>query len=282
MPEGPRRGTEPRNDNPFAVDFTAAHPARLQSYLTGGGDWFAADREAAEKMSAPVPGGLDTARVSVQAVGAFARRAMRFLAAEAGVRQFVSVGVAPPGERTLHDAVLEVAPDARFLYVSDDPVVLAESHELCRGAPDGAVAYAHGALADLSGLLGRATDTLDVAAPVAVSLLANLCFEPDENDPQAIVAEIVDELAPGSHTVVAHPTFDIGAEGMPEAAARLREKLSVPWVVRTREEIARFFDGLAMVDPGLVPIEDWRPDADTPRGLGGRPIPLFAGVGRKP
>jgi hypothetical protein len=281
MPDGSDRRTNPDDENPFAVDFSVAHPARVQSYLAGGGSHFAADREAAEKMAASLPGGVETARGVVRVLGAFVRRTMRYLAGEADVRQFVSVGVAPPSERKVHDVVWEVAPDARFVYISDDAVVLAESHELRRGAPDGAIAYVHGTLPDLPKLLGRVTDTLDLATPIAVSLVTTLSFEPDESNPHAIVAEVVGMLAPASHLVVAHPSFDISAAGMSEASERLSQRLNVPWVVRSRDEIARFFDGLDMVDPGLVPIEDWRPDDDRPRLPGRRPTPIFAGVGRK-
>lgn len=282
MPDGADRSGSADDGIPYGVDFGVAHPARLQSYLAGGASHFAADREAAEKMATALPRGVDTARHVVRVLGAFVGRAMRHLAGEAGVRQFVTVGVAPPGERNVHDVVRDVAPDARFVYVSDDPVVLAESHVLRRGAPEGAVAFVHGSLPDLPAILHRDTSALDLARPVALSLVTTLSFVPDESGPHAIVAELMRAVAPGSHLVVAHPSFDIPAEGMREASEHLGQGLNVPWVVRRRDEIARFFDGLEMVEPGLVPIEDWRPDGVRPRLPDQRVTPIFAGMGRKP
>lgn len=282
MPDGADRNASADDGDPFAVDVDVAHPARVQSYLAGGASHFAADREAAEKMATALPQGVDTARQVVRALAAFVGRALRHLAAEAGVRQFVTVGVAPPGERNVHDVVRGLAPEARFVYVSDDPVVLAESHVLRRGTPPGVVDYVHGSLPDVTAILGRDTGTLDLTRPVAVSLVTTLSFVPDESDPYATVAELVGTLAHGSHLVVAHPSFDIAAPGMREASEHLRHGLNVPWVVRSREEIERFFAGLDMVEPGLVPIEDWRPDVVRPRPTGQRATPIFAGMGRKP
>jgi hypothetical protein len=282
MPDGADHSASADDGNPFAVDVDVAHPARLQSFLAGGASHFAADRAAAEKMAAALPRGVDTARHVVRVLGAFVGRAMRHLAAEAGVRQFVTIGVAPPGERNIHDVVRDVAPDARFVYVSDDPVVLAESHVLRRGAPEGAVAYAHGSLPDLPAILHQETSTLDLAQPMAVALVTTLSFVPDESGPHAMVAELMGTVAPGSHLVVAHPSFDISAAGMREASEHLSHGLNVPWVVRRRDEIERFFVGLDMVEPGLVPIEEWRPDGARPLPPDRRVTPIFAGMGRKP
>lgn len=280
MPDGSDQSTN-AGEPPFAIDFSVAHPARLQSYLSGGESYFAADREAAEEMAEVLPSGMDTARGVIRALGAFVGRTVRYLAGEAGVRQFLNIGVAPPGEKQIHDVAQEVVPDARFVYVSDDPVVLAESHAMRRGSAAGVTAYVHGGLDDLRAILAQAADTLEWAEPVAVLLVTTLAFVPDESDPHASVALLVRALAPGSHLLVAHPSFDICAEGMPEASARMSQALSVPWVVRSRDEITRFFDGLDMVEPGLVPIDEWRPDGGPPPP-GRRVPPIFGGLGRKP
>ena len=283
MPDGPEQSTDADDGNPFEIDFSVAHPARLQSYLAGGESYFAADREAAEKMAAALPSGIDTARGVVRALGAFVGRAVRYLAGEAGVRQFLHIGVAPPGERNVHQVAQEVVPGARFVYVSDDPVVLAESHALRRGSPEGVIGYVHGTLEDLPTILERAADTLDLAEPVAALLVTTLNFVTDESDPHAIVGRLMETVTSGSHLLVAHPSFDISAEGMPEASARLGQALNVPWVVRSRDEIARFFDGLDMVEPGLVQIDEWRPDGTKPpRRTGRRVPPIYGGLGRKP
>jgi S-adenosyl methyltransferase len=282
VPDGSDQPTNTDEENPFAIDFSVAHPARVQSYLAGGESYFTADRDATEQMAAVLPSGVETARDVLRAVGAFVRRSVRYMAGEAGVRQFLNIGAAPPGRKQVHHVVQETVPDARFVYVSDDPVVLAESHALRGGSPESVIAYVHGTLHDLPTILERAADTLVLAEPVAVLLVTTLNFVPDDSDPHAIVAQLVRAVAPGSHLVVAHPSFDISAEGMPEASARLSQTLNVPWVVRSRDEIARFFDGLDMVEPGLVPIDEWRPTGGNPPPPTGRRVtPIFGGVGRK-
>jgi hypothetical protein len=283
----PDRSAQPTNadgEGPFEIEADTAHPARVMSYLAGGDSYFAADREAAEKMSAALPSGVDTAKGVVRALDAFMRRTVRHVAREAGVHQFLSIGVAPPGRKRAHQVAQEAVPDARFVYVSDDPVVLAESHEFRRGSsPEGVTSYVHGTLEDLPAILAGAADTLDLAEPVGLFLITTLAFVSDGSSPHAIVADLVAAVAPGSHLVVAHPSFDISAEGMPEAAARFRQALNVPWVVRSHDEIERFFTGLDLVEPGLVPIDDWRPDdGEAPGPTGDRAIPLFGAVGRKP
>jgi SAM-dependent methyltransferase len=283
VPDGPEQSTDSDDGNPFAIDFSVAHPARLQSYLAGGESYFAADREAAEKMAAALPSGIDTARGVVRTLGAFVGRAVRYLAGEAGVRQFLHIGVGPPGKRNVYHVAQEKVADPRVVYVSDDPVVLAESHTLRSGSPEGATGYVHGSLLDFAAVVEQAAETLDLDEPVAALLVTTLNFVPDERGPHAIVAEFVEVLAPGSHLLVAHPSFDISAEGMPEASARLSHALKVPWVVRTRDEIARFFDSLDMVEPGLVPIDEWRPEGGHPPPRDGRRVPpIYGGLGRKP
>jgi hypothetical protein len=283
VPDGPEQSTDADEGNPFAIDFSVAHPARLQSYLAGGQSYFAADREAAEKMAAALPSGIDTARGVVRTLGAFVGRSVRYLAGEAGVRQFLHIGVGPPGKRNVHHVAQEKVADARVVYVSDDPVVLAESHSLRSDPPESITGYVHGSLLDLAAVLEQAAETLDLREPVAALLVTTLNFVPDENDPHAIVADLVGALAPGSHLLVAHPSFDISAEGMPEASARLSQALKVPWVVRSRDEIGRFFHGLDMVEPGLVPIDEWRPDGGHPPPRDGRRVPpIYGGLGRKP
>jgi hypothetical protein len=284
VPDGSDRSTEDEGESPFEIDSDVAHPARIMSFLAGGSSYFNADREAAEKVAAALPSGVETARTVIRVMDAFVHRTVRHLAGEAGVRQFLHIGVAPPGEKNVHHVVQAAAPDARFVYVSDDSVVLAESHALRRGSsPEGSTAYVHGTLEDLPMILDGAAGTLDMDEPVGVLLVATLSFLSDDSRPHAIVADLVDALAPASHVVLAHPTFDFSAEGMPEAAARFRQALNVPWAVRSRDEIAAFFAGLEMVEPGLVRIDDWRPDGTAPPpDPGGRPVPIYGGVGWKP
>jgi hypothetical protein len=282
MPDPSQPSPNPSDRSPYTVDFTVAHPARLHSYLSGGASHFAADREVAENVADALPGGIETIRDSVRALASFVRRTARYLAAEVGIRQFLIVGAAPPNHKNLGDLVRKTIPDARFMYVSDDPIVLAESHALLRGAPEGTVAFVHSTVPDLPGILRGSAHTLDMAEPVAVLFLVSLSFVPDDLGPHAVVAELVRMTASGSHFVVAHPSSDIVAAGMSEAAERLDKGLTAQWVVRSREDIARFFDGLDVVEPGLVPIEEWRPAGAATSPPDQRLIPLFAGVGRKP
>lgn len=269
------------DEGPFAIDIGVAYPARVLNYLAGGDGNFAADREVAEDLGEALPGGISTARAAVRSLGAFMGRAVRYLTGEVGIRQFLVVGAAIPPARNVHEVAQQAAPGARFVYVGDDPVVLAHAHSLLRGAEAGVTAYVVGSLSDPEAILRRAGATLDFAAPVAVMLPTTLSFVPDSDDPTGIVARLLAAVPGGSCLTIAHPSFDFGAEGMAEAAQRLDKGMRPPFVVRSRAEIAGFFAGLDMAEPGLVQIDRWRPDGSRPAGLPGRPTPIYVGVGHK-
>lgn len=270
------------DEGPFAIDIGAAYPARVLNYLAGGDGNFAADRELAEGMGEALPGGIGTARASVRSLGAFMGRSVRYLTGEAGIGQFLVVGAAIPPAKNVHEVAHLAAPGARFVYVGDDPVVLAHAHSLRRGAEASVTAYVVGSLSDPDEILRRAGEMLDFAAPVAVMLVTTLSFVPDADDPARIVARLVAAVPSGSALTIAHPSFDFGAEGMTEAAARLDRALRQPFVVRSRTEIAGFFAGLDMAEPGLVQIDQWRPGGGGPAGPPERPTPIYVGVGHKP
>ena len=168
------------------------------------------------------------------------------------------------------------------MYVGDDPVVLAHAHEMRATTYDGATEYVHATIRDTDLILERSAPPLDLELPVAVLLLGTLNFVPDEAKPGGLVAGLLDALAPGSCVAIAHASYDLEAKGMREASAKLSESLGQPWVVRTHGEIDRFFDGLDMVEPGLVPIDEWRPSGRRPLPRSSRPVPIFGGLGRKP
>jgi hypothetical protein len=295
---------EDRRPDPadFDVDTRVARPARLYNYLAGGAGNFAIDREAAERVAAAAPGGLDTIRAAVQSIGDFTQRAVQHLVDEAGVRQFLYIGTPVPAGREVHEVAQDVAPEARVVYVGNDPVVLAHAHELTRSTPEGATAYVHGTLHAPEEIWKQATETLDPAQPVAILLPVTLCLVPDDADPHGIIDRLLDPAASGSYLVIAHTSGDItgpgGGAGEGEGGDRggdrggegggrsttpseaVQQSLPEQYVFRSPREIARFFAGLELVEPGLVPINDWRPVPGAPPP--GIVLPMHAGLARKP
>jgi hypothetical protein len=270
------------------IDTTVARPARVHSYLAGGDGHFAADREAVERVAEVLPEGVETARRSVDTMAAFLGRVVRYVAGEVGVTQFLKLGTAVAQGEDIHEIALDAAPATtvpRVVYVGSDPVVLAHAHALRRGSPEGTVAYVHGTLRDAEALLRQVSDTLDLERPIAMLLPATLNFVPDESDPYGIVARLVAAIAPGSHLAIAHATHDSGRERRAEAAERFSKMLGEPYVLRSAAEIARFFDGLDLVGPGVGPIDRWYPPGSArsvPPPSPGRPVPIYGAVGRKP
>ena len=275
--------TSPDND-PFAIDTSVAHAARIQNYLAGGDGNFAADRDAAAYMSDVLPGGIDAARASVRSLASFMSRTVRYLAGEAGIDQFLSFGVAVPTTTKVHEIAQKVSPGSRFVYVGNDPVVLAHAHSLRTSTDDGATAYIHSALSDPQSILVEAGATLDLSRPVALLMMGTLNFVHDADDPHGIVACLLDAMPSGSCLAVAHASYDLEAANMADAAERLSKALREPYVVRSKAEVSRFFDGLDLLEPGLVPIDQWRPTETRPAPAPptGRPTPIYAAIGRKP
>lgn len=276
-----RNGQDEQETGFAEIDTTVAHPARIQSYLAGGDGHFAADRRAVERFGSALPHGITDARASVRALAGFMARTINYVSVELGVRQFLNIGATVPTGKTAHEVAHQVAPDSRFVYVGDDPVVLAHAHQMRASTYDGATEYVHATIRDTDLILEQSAPPLDLDLPVAVLLLTTLNFVPDEAKPGCLVASLLDALAPGSCVSIAHASYDLDAEGMREAAAKLSESLGQPWVVRPREEIERFFDGLDVVEPGLVPIDDWHPSVNRTRPRSSRPVPIFGGLGVK-
>jgi len=274
--EQPGDGPGPAGDQPdIDIDTSVAHPARVYDYWLGGKDNYAADREAAERVLAVTP----NLRFRVRANRAFLARAVRYLAGEAGIRQFLDIGTGIPAANNTHQVAQEVAPDARIVYADNDPIVLTHARALLASGPQGATQYVHGDLRDPAPILAAAADTLDVSQPVALMLLGILHLITDEQDPCQIVAGLMAALAPGSYLALSHPAADIHP-GQAEAQKRYNERVSTPQTLRSRDQVARFFDGLDLVPPGLVYVHTWRPDP-------GDPMPVDAtsahgGVARKP
>lgn len=245
-------------------------------YLLGGKDNYAADREAAERVLAVTPG----LRSRVRANRAFLARAVRYLAGEAGIRQFLDIGTGIPSADNTHQVAQALTPDARIVYADNDPIVLVHAQALLTSDPHGSTRYVQGDLRDPAPVLRAAAQTLDFAQPVALMLLGILHLIQDSEDPYRIVASLVDALAPGSYLVISHPASDINPAAQAEAQKRYNERVSTPQTLRTRDEVARFFTGLDLVPPGLACVHTWRPGPGDPAPLGA--ASAYGGVARKP
>ena len=264
-----------RLDDPVLFDTSVAHCARVYDYWLGGKDNFAADRAAAEQAIRDCPDIVPTARAN----RGFLARTVRFLTAEAGIRQFLDIGTGIPTENNTHDVAQAVAPDSRVVYVDNDPLVLVHARALLASHPDGATAYEEADLRDPGRILDLAAGLLDFRRPVAVLLLAILHHVDDEDDPYEIVATLMNAVPPGSYLVVSHPASDIGSEAAAKMARNLNEIMAEKITARDHATVARFFDGLELVAPGLVRVSDWRPPAGSNAGF---PAAIWAGVARKP
>jgi hypothetical protein len=262
------------------IDTSVAHASRIYDYLLGGTDNFEVDRQAAEIANADMPGGIDGARANIRANRAFLGRSVRFLAGEAGIRQFLDIGTGIPTGANVHEVAQAAAPDARIVYVDNDPIVLAHSHTLLRSSPEGVTDYIEGDLREPDQVLEDAAATLDFSQPVAVMLVAIMHFVPDALDPYGIVRRFVDAVPSGSYLTLSHGAMDVDPEKMAALAERLSSRSQEQFVWRSKEQVGQFFDGLELLYPGVVPVDRWRPDADTEQS-GDRVIPFYGAVGRK-
>ena len=259
----------------MSFDTSVAHMARVYDYWLGGKDNFAADRAAAEQAIAVNPGILR----DVRANRAYLARAVRYLAAECGIRQFLDLGTGIPTASNTHEVAQSVAPECRVVYVDNDPVVLAHARALLTGEPEGATDYIDADLRNTAEILEAARRTLDFSQPVAVTLLAILHLIPDTADPYGIVGTLMDAVPPGSYLALSHPASDIRPAAVAEMAKRVNARLgSTRGTMRDQTEVTRFFDGLELVRPGVVQPPQWRPVDVVPEAE----IAVWCGVARKP
>lgn len=265
--------------DPLNVDLQTdrPHPARVYDYALGGKDNFAADREAVTKALQANPDMLVTPRAN----RAYLRRAVRFLAGEVGIRQFLDIGTGIPTAPNVHQIAQEIDPAARVVYADNDPIVLAHARALLTGSPDGKVAYLDADIRDVESILGSPDlrDTLDLDRPVGLLLLAIMHSISDEDEPYGIVSRLLDAVPSGSYLAFSQITTDFAPEKMRAVAAASAQQ-SMPMHFRSRVEIERFFEGLEMVEPGFVPVQRWRPET-TPE-LSDAQVNLYGGVARKP
>src|SRR5215472_16430129 len=229
----------------MSIDTSVAHVARVYDYWLGGKDNFAADRLAGEQAIQAYPDIV----YSVRANRAFLARTVRYLAAEAGIRQFLDVGTGIPTANNTHEVAQSAVPGSNVVYVDNHPVVLTE-----------------------------AALTLDFSRPVAIMLMAILQHIDDAEDPYTIVSTLLGAVPPGSYLTISHPAADLAAQQMAQMAERLNKLMAEKVTFRTRAQVAPFFQGLEMVEPGLVRVQEWRPDTEIEAKS---PAALWGGMGRK-
>ncbi|MFF9771999.1 SAM-dependent methyltransferase [Streptomyces sp. NPDC014636] len=255
------------------IDTTRPHPARVYDWFLGGKDNYPVDEQLGRQIAA-IDGGAPKA---ARANRAFMRRATRALAAETGIRQFLDIGTGIPTEPNLHQIAQSVVPDARVVYVDNDPIVLAHASALLRGTPEGVTEYVQADARNPHAILEQAARVLDLDRPVALSLIALLHFVADEDGAHGLVSTLVEALAPGSALVLSTMTADFEPENVRRGIAAYAAG-GVTLVARSHAEVSTFFRGLDLLEPGIVPVADWRPDEAPADG----PISLYGGVARKP
>jgi O-methyltransferase involved in polyketide biosynthesis len=262
------------------IDTTVASEARVYDYLLGGVDNFEIDRQVAERQG-EAAGSIEYARTGVRLNRTYLGQAVRYLAGEAGVRQFLDIGTGIPTMGNVHEVAQQVAPESRIVCVDYDPVVLARAHTLMQSTPEGAAAYVPGDFREPEHILEQAAKTLDFTQPIAVMLIALLHFFRDSAGPQEIVSELMSAVPSGSYLAISHMTADLEPELMGALAESPGDQAQYVFVMRTQDEVARFFDGLEMTDKGVSPLGDWLTPEQQPE------YPAAArnhwcGIGRKP
>jgi S-adenosyl methyltransferase len=263
---------------PPEINTGVAHSARVYNYLLGGKDNFKADREVGDGLIAAIP----SAPVQARQNRAFLGRAVRYLAREAGIRQFLDIGTGIPAAGNTHEVAQAVAPDSRIVYVDHDPIVLAHARALMTSDPAGATAFIQGDFREPGKILADPAlrATLDLDKPVALMLVAILHFFTDDENPHRIVSSLVDALPSGSYLTVTNLTADFMDPDQAAMATEAGRQGGITYVPRSQAQVAAFLGGLGLVDPGVVPMQGWRPDGGEladPHGP-----TSYAAMGRKP
>ncbi|WP_405933464.1 SAM-dependent methyltransferase [Streptomyces sp. NBC_00827] len=256
------------------IDTSVPHSARIWNYWLGGKDNYRVDEEAGDAYTAVFPGIVTIARSS----RAFLRRNITYLVAEAGIRQFLDVGTGLPTADNTHQVAQRIAPETRIVYVDNDPMVLAHARALLYSTPEGATAYVDANVTDPDRILAAAAETLDFTRPTALILSNILGHVADHDQARSIVTSLMDALPSGSYLSIndgslgIDPVFERAQDAYNESGA-------VPYNLRTPDQITAFFDGLDLIDPGVVSVPLWRPDVTSPAP---EPIGEHGGLARKP
>jgi hypothetical protein len=269
--------TPPTGQEQPEIDTSVAHSARIWNYWLGGKDHYPIDRRVGDRILEMFPHIADLARAD----RAFLGRAVSYLVGEAGIRQFLDIGTGLPTADNTHEVAQRIAPECRIVYVDNDPLVLTHARALLTGTPEGATDYLDADLRDTDKIMGEAARTLDFGQPVAVMLLGILHHISDDGEAYATVDRLVDAMPSGGYLVIAHSTNKITGAAMDEAVRHWNEFGKPSMTLRTPEAIARFFDRLELVEPGVVSTSRWRPD---PAEAASGPAPEtdeFCAVGRK-
>lgn len=257
------------------IDTNVPNVARVWNYLVGGRDNFDADRKAARQLigTAPV---MEHVGIASRA---FLRRAVTYLVREAGIRQFLDIGTGLPTAGNTHEIAQEVAPASKVVYVDNDPVVLSHARALLRSAPGGATNYVDADARDPGKIIEEARATLNLGEPAAVILIDILNFITGDAEVRSILSFLMDTLVSGSYLVIMQPASDIDSALL--AAERRWNQIATTHVsLRDRAEVATWFGGLDLIEPGIVLVPEWRPEAGDPEF--DMPMPLYAAVARKP
>ncbi|MFW6693084.1 SAM-dependent methyltransferase [Streptomyces sp. MAR4 CNX-425] len=255
------------------IDPTRPHQARVWDYWVGGKDHYAADREMAAQVIDVFPGIVDVARQS----RAFLRRAVRHLVGEAGIRQFLDIGTGLPTANNTHEVAQALHPACRIVYADNDPLVLAHARALLTSSDGGATDYVDADVRDVDLLVTEAARTLDFSQPVALMLLGVLGNVPDDDECGRIVGRLLDAVVPGSYLVI---NDGIDTEERMRATEEYNEKAASPYTNRSPRQIASFFTGVEVLEPGVVSTSRWRPDAHQVGGPSAE-VAARCGVGLK-
>lgn len=265
--EGSRAAAEP---DPH-IDYSVPHSARIWNYWLGGKDNYPVDRTAGDEFAETFPGIAEAARGS----RGFLARAVRYLVREAGLRQFLDVGTGLPTADNTHEIAQQCAPEARVVYVDNDPLVLAHANALLTSTPEGVTAYIDADVHDPDTILAAAAETLDLSRPVGLMMLGIMGHVADDEEARGLVRRLLAALPPGSHLTLSDGTDTSAARR--EAHRRYNSSGAVPYVLRSPARLETLFTGLEMLDPGLVPVTQWRPTDGLPN-----PVSTYGAVARKP
>lgn len=277
MPE-PSQG--PADDQP-EYDASVPHSARVYNFWLGGTDNFEADREVGEQTKALYP---DIVR-GVQAQRQFLASAVHYLVTTTGIRQFIDVGTGLPVANNTHEVAQRAAPESRIVYIDNDPLVLAHARALLTSTPEGACTYLHLDALDTDAVLKGASDVLDLSQPTAIMMIGVLHLIQDADDPAGLVRRLMTAVPSGSWLAIAHPASDMAEDQTSAMTDKYNQRVSTAATLRTREEIAGFFDGFDVLPPGVVPLNRWQagePGPATPIVAAPDDLAAYCALARKP
>lgn len=259
------------------IDTDHAHSARIYDYILGGKDYYPADQEAGDAMAREWP----ALPIHMRANRDWMNRAARWLAEEAGMRQFLDIGTGIPTSPNLHEIAQAVSPDARVVYVDNDPIVLAHAGALLKSTPEGVTEYIEADVRTPDSIISQAREILDFRKPIAVSLVALLHFVTDEDGAIEHVRTLVDALPSGSYLVLTQLTADLYGDSM-QRAVDIYSAGGITLVLRSRADVEGIISGLELVDPGIVLLDEWHPELGDEQRPDIDRAAIYALVARKP